>query len=259
MALRPTAGGGAETLLAGASGAIWGVLTALVAWLLAHGSTLPPAAAAALFRRLMVLLVLNALVSFLPQISWEGHLGGGIAGLFTAGLLNVIRSGDRTRRTAATVVLLLMPVLFVVGLMVVMQSGRAWGGLRQRVAYGDRVTELLPPVVPERVAPVERSAVLLLVRAPRGYFRTAAARARVAVLRSAAARLEAELSGPTTGIEELDRRREQVKAYAAARGRELDLLGAMLAARALPDVPAWQAWGDAARESERRWAEIPKP
>lgn len=287
MALRPTADNGAETLLAGASGAIWGLLTALLAWLLVHGSTLHPASADGLFRRLMVMLVVNGLASFLPQISWEGHLGGGVAGLLTAGLLNVARLGDRTRRVAAVVLLVSLPALCVSGLMLVMKTGRTWAVLRERAAQGEearrelnandhrrafneRVTELLPPVVPERaprpgrvmpagrLTPGERLTVVPLVCAPRGYFQTAAARLRVAAVRSAAARLEEGMSGPPTGDEEVDRRREQLRAYAAARGRELDLLGAMLAARSLPDVPAWQAWGDARREADRLWDELPK-
>jgi membrane associated rhomboid family serine protease len=274
MALRPTAEGGAETMLAGASGAIWGILTSLLAWLVLHGMRLPTPLANDLFRRLGLMLAVNAVASFAdPRISWEGHLGGGLAGLLAAGLLDVARAGDRQRRAAAVVVLVLLPVLFVTGLMLVAQSGRSWGVLRDRVAQGDaarreadeeahrqafkeQVTALLPPITPERVAPAEGSAVWLLARAPQGFFRTTAARARVAALRSAAAAAEAGMSGPPTGVPELDHRRERVREYAAARGRELDLLAAMFAARAVPDVPAWQAWGDARREADRLWDEL---
>ena len=92
MAIRP------DSLLAGASGAIWGIQMSLFAWLFTFRRHLPADLAADWFRRLSVVFVLNAGVSFLPGISWEGHLGGGVAGFLAAGLLNAARFGDRPRR-----------------------------------------------------------------------------------------------------------------------------------------------------------------
>jgi membrane associated rhomboid family serine protease len=275
MVLSPTAEGGAPVMLAGASGAIWGVSTSLVVWLMLFGSGLPPALAGDLFRRLCLTLAVNAAVSFLPTVSWQAHFGGGAAGALTAGLLNVVRFGDRRRRLAAVVALLLVPVVCVTGLLAAMRSSPAWATLRDRVAqvemarreveeeahrraYNEQASALVSPIAPEQVGPVEKSAVLFLSRAPRGFFQTTAMRAKVTALRAAAVRAEAGMSGPPTGVDVVDRRRNQVRAYAAARTREFDLLLAMLAGGGVPDAPAWQAWGDARREAERRWDEIAK-
>jgi membrane associated rhomboid family serine protease len=136
MALSPTVGGGVNTL-AGASGAIWGVSTSLLAWMLLFGSRLPPVLARNLFRRLCLMLAMNAGISCLPHISWEAHLGGGLAGFLTAGLLNVARLDDRPRRRAAVVILVLLPVVCVTGLLTAMQSSPDWVALRAREAQSE--------------------------------------------------------------------------------------------------------------------------
>jgi membrane associated rhomboid family serine protease len=275
MALSPAGEDGAVNMLAGASGAVWGVSTSLLLWLLLFGSYLPPVLAGDLFRRLCVMLALNAAASFLPNVSWQAHLGGGVAGFLTAGLLNAARFGDRRRRLAAAVTLVLLPVVCVSGLLTAMRSSPSWVALRERVAqaeaarraaedaahrqaYNEQASELVPPIAPDHVEPVEQSTVRHLVRAPRGFFETTVVRAKLTVMRAAAARAEAGMSVPPTGVEAVDRRRAQVRAYAAARVREFDLLLAMLDAGGVPDEAAWRAWGDARRDAARLWDEIAK-
>jgi membrane associated rhomboid family serine protease len=272
MALSPTGEGGAVLMLAGASGAVWGVSTSLLAWLILFGSRLPPPLARDLFRRLCVMLAINAAVSFLPNVSWQAHLGGGVAGFLTAALLHAARVGPRYRRLVAVVTLLLVPVVCVTGLLTAMQSSPAWGALRDRVAreeaarreaeeeahrraYNEQASSLVPPIAPEQFGAVERSVVLNLALGPRGVLGTIAVRAKLAALRAAATRAEEGMAAPPTGVDVVDRRRAQVRAYAAARGRELDVLQAMFAAGG-PDASAWKAWDDARREAERLWGEI---
>ncbi len=66
---------GGNALHAGASGAIWGLMTATLVYNLRHG--LNPTYA---FRG----IILNLVYSFSANVSWQGHIGGGIAGLIAA-------------------------------------------------------------------------------------------------------------------------------------------------------------------------------
>lgn len=66
---------GGRSLHAGASGAIWGLMTATLVYNLRHG--LNPANA---FRG----IILNLIYSFSAGISWQGHIGGGVAGVLAA-------------------------------------------------------------------------------------------------------------------------------------------------------------------------------
>ncbi|MBX9627256.1 MAG: rhomboid family intramembrane serine protease, partial [Gemmataceae bacterium] len=134
MAVHPSAESGAPILVAGASGAIWGVMTSLAAWLLLFRADLAPDMAADWGRQLGRMLILNVGVSFIPGVSWEAHLGGGVAGFVAAGLLNALRFGDRPRRVGAAVLLVLMPVGCVAGLVGAMRDGDAWAPLRRHQA-----------------------------------------------------------------------------------------------------------------------------
>ena len=69
----------------GASGAIFGILGALTAFLLQHRGVFGPAAQAQL-RQIGFLLVLNLVISLTPGIDAWGHLGGLIAGAACAAL-----------------------------------------------------------------------------------------------------------------------------------------------------------------------------
>ena len=66
---------GGNGIHAGASGAIWGLMTATLIYNLRHG--LSP------FYALRG-IVLNLVYSFSVNVSWQGHIGGGIAGLAAA-------------------------------------------------------------------------------------------------------------------------------------------------------------------------------
>jgi len=85
-------------------------------------------------RRLTVAIGVNVGLSFLPGISWESHLGGGVVGLVAAGLLNVMRFGDHNRQRIALGLLLALPVMSIGGLMVVMGRGENWTAYRGQLA-----------------------------------------------------------------------------------------------------------------------------
>ena len=84
----------------GASGAIWGLLGAEASLVLGRQGVLPDRIAAQARSGVLQNLFLNGLISFHPQVSWAGHLGGGIAGFLllqsgflTAGLPRWNRPG----------------------------------------------------------------------------------------------------------------------------------------------------------------------
>jgi membrane associated rhomboid family serine protease len=263
MALKP------EALLAGASGAIWGVLASLLAWLLLFRSRLPADVAGDWARRLWVVLLLNAGLSFLPGISWQAHFGGGVAGFVTAGLLSAVRSAGGWRRLVAAGCLLALPVGCVGGLVLAMKRGEAWADLRhaaeRRAAavreaawegYKANAPLRLTLLNPGSVRAVEKQvgAVLLL---------TGERRARAAVpfrawLAEAKAAADA-LAAPPEGTGSDDPPWPQVREYAAARARSLGLLQGMLDAPGAPDAAAWDAWGASRREADELWAGFGRP
>ena len=69
---------GGSGLHAGASGAVWALMTATLYYNLRHG--LNPAYA-------LRGIILNLVYSFSAGVSWQGHIGGGIGGLIAAFVL----------------------------------------------------------------------------------------------------------------------------------------------------------------------------
>ena len=265
MALRP------DSILAGASGAIWGIQMSLFAWLFAFRRHLPPDLANDWFRRLVVVFVLSAGVSFLPGVSWEGHLGGGVAGFLVAGLLNAARFGDRPRRISAWAFLALLPVLCVAGLAVSMDAKGlpGWQHLRERLAiarskaarqaFNTHVAPKLPGLAPPAVEKPEAELRELLKMTPRAPEQVSAARAEVEKLKEVADAVLRHTAGEPIGDEPFDRHRERVRAFAAARAKSFELLLAMLAEPTPPTAEAWDAWRAARRDADALWAELLKP
>jgi rhomboid protease GluP len=137
--------GGKVIVLAGASGALWGVLTSEVVWLVMNRSHLPPGDVRLWLQQILFTLLLNVGVSFLPNVSAAAHFGGGFAGILAAFLLRVHMHGPPAKRSMASVLLLFLPVIFVLGLSVAMDSDRRLQPFvadvyRQEI--GDRVGKL---------------------------------------------------------------------------------------------------------------------
>lgn len=273
MALRP------DTILAGASGAIWGIQMSLFAWLFAFRQHLPPDLANDWFRRLSVVFVLNAGGSFLPNVSWEGHLGGGVAGFVVAGLLNVTRFGDRTRRASAWFLIVLLPVLCVGALAGAMDAKGmpGWQRLRQRLAgaqearagaekreavraaeadYRTHAVPRLAELAPDATGRVEQEAVELALRTKRaGPDRVAAVKNKLRPLKAAADAVLRHTPAQPVGSAALDAVAPRARAFAAARARSLDLLLAMVDAPAPAPADQWAAWQAAHREAAALWAD----
>lgn len=90
-----------NTVLVGASGAIFGLFGV---WLVGSWRIRHTRAGAALYRQLLVLLGINAFFSFaVPRISWQGHLGGFLAGMLIGFLWGTIK--DKTTANRASVAL----------------------------------------------------------------------------------------------------------------------------------------------------------
>jgi membrane associated rhomboid family serine protease len=107
---------GAPVYLAGASGALWGVMTSAVVWLILNRSHLPPADVRHWLQQMFFTLLLNVGVSMLPGVSAAAHFGGGIAGALAAVLLRIHKNGPPPKRSVAAALLAGLPALFLLGL-----------------------------------------------------------------------------------------------------------------------------------------------
>jgi rhomboid protease GluP len=273
MTLRP------DSVLAGASGAIWGVQMSLFAWLFAFRRQLPPDLASDWFRRLGVVFVLNAGISFLPEVSWEAHLGGGAAGFLVATLLNVARFGDQQRRISAWVLIAFLPILSVAGLALAMDANGmpGWQHLRQRLAaeqearekaerkqkWDDAQAEFnthaeprLTQLAPDAVKQSEAEALIILPMRKRPEGRLKTLRAKIEALKTTADEAVSFTTRDPTGNAYIDTHRDRAKAFAVARSRSFALLLEMLASAEPPKAETWDAWKAARHEADRLWGEL---
>ena len=83
--------GGLPSYSVGASGAIWGLMGATLALVLGRRRVLPRLIARGLRQRLLVVLVINVGLSFMPGIDLYAHFGGGLVGFL------LTRSGRLTQ------------------------------------------------------------------------------------------------------------------------------------------------------------------
>ncbi|QJW96492.1 rhomboid family protein [Frigoriglobus tundricola] len=273
MALRP------DSILAGASGAIWGIQMSLFAWLFAFRHHLPADLAADWFRRMFVVFVLNVSLSFLDGVSWEGHLGGGVAGFLVAGLLNAVRFGDPQRRGTAYGLLALIPVLCVVGVAAVMDANGTpgWRRLHLRlesergasealarqqklraaqVEYNAEIAWRLAELSPERVRPFEWRALVLLGRTQRPGEKVSEFHQRAEALKGVADALVTCATRESSGDEAFDRHRERVRACAVARARAMGLLLGLLETNGPPPEAAMDAWRAARAEADQSFKNL---
>jgi membrane associated rhomboid family serine protease len=85
--------GGLPSYTVGASGAIWGLMGATLALVLGRRRVLPRLIARGLRQRLLLVLVINVALSFVPGIDLYAHFGGGLAGF-------LLTRSDRLTRPA---------------------------------------------------------------------------------------------------------------------------------------------------------------
>jgi hypothetical protein len=96
---------------AGASGALFGVLGSMVAWLFLNRRILPRAQVAHWQRQLITVFVINLFITFgIPNISKGAHIGGAIVGLMTAVPLYFVRFRHGQQRWLALAGLVAIPL-----------------------------------------------------------------------------------------------------------------------------------------------------
>lgn len=249
MAVRPVGPGDVPVVVAGASGAIWGLMGAVLAWFVRYRHDLPPNVAADMGRRLAFSVLLNIGICLLPQVSWEGHVAGGFAGFVAAGLLDAARFNTRSRRLVAGVLVLLVAPAAVAGLVLAMRYGDGWAPLRARVATPPPAIDpkpLLEPLRPEATQPARWAAVRVWLVSPE--FRAKARAAARADLDAVRGRVLAA--------------RDAVPAAhtaAGARLAELDRLRELVEQSTMPTVEEWQLWGDRRRDADGLWTSLTVP
>ncbi len=150
------------SLLAGASGAIWGLMASLAAWLLLHRQHLPPPMVSQSLQRLGVLFVINIAVSFIPGVSWAGHFGGGAVGFVVSCLFVISNRFGRVARWVALTLTVLLMAACVGGLMAYSERSERWLPLRQDETRAQQIDYVKSLNV--NLQPVARPVVDMLYR-----------------------------------------------------------------------------------------------
>ncbi len=122
-----------QTVGAGASGAIWGLMTSLITWLLLNRAHMPRPFLNNMLRQLFSLVLLNVFVSFVPGVSAAAHFGGGAAGVAASILMHGNRYGKGVLRYLATLGLVLFPVVCFAALVFAQRSDPHWEELDYEV------------------------------------------------------------------------------------------------------------------------------
>lgn len=133
MAVSPLVGADRIDVYGTASGGLWGVTAAVLAWMARNLKDAPPAAAADLVRRVVVVGVMNLVVSFGQGVSLGGQVGGAAAGLAVAVCLARLGKGKVRGRLALAG--LVVAVVAFAGLLVgAVLLSHDWQTVRQRVS-----------------------------------------------------------------------------------------------------------------------------
>ncbi len=132
MAAQPLSGAGDVEVYGSASGGLWGVTVAVLAWMARNLSVAPPQAAADCVRRVVVVGVMNLVVSFAQGVSVSGLVGGAAGGLAVAFFLARLGPG-RTERRLALLGLVLTAAAFAGLLATAVSVSKDWQTVRQRV------------------------------------------------------------------------------------------------------------------------------
>ncbi len=127
MYFKPVTPDGHAINLAGASGALWGIMGSMAIWLFFNRKLLPPHIVSRWAWQIGIALGLNILITFgIPGISGEAHFGGGIVGAICAVFVQQTSEDNRVRRIVGWVGTALVPVVCVGGLYDGMQRSKVW-------------------------------------------------------------------------------------------------------------------------------------
>jgi membrane associated rhomboid family serine protease len=102
--------------VAGASGAICGLIGMMASWVLLNRAYLPRELVASMMRGLIINVILIAFISMVPGVSFAGHLGGGAGGLVAAAPMTASRFGHGVQHWLGFVGALAVAVAAVVWL-----------------------------------------------------------------------------------------------------------------------------------------------
>jgi membrane associated rhomboid family serine protease len=116
----------------GASGAVCAVFSSWAVWFFYNRQHLPPPLFFAWQRNFFINIVLLVFISLFPGISWEGHLGGAIAGGILALWFCLFQMQTGWRRWLQWVGVLVIPVVSVGLLVRTMHSGGKWRQVRDQ-------------------------------------------------------------------------------------------------------------------------------
>jgi rhomboid protease GluP len=158
----------AGPVLAGASGAIWGLMCSIAAWIGLNRRHLPPQLIRQALGNWWFAILLNIAISFHPLISAPAHFGGGAVGVLVASLLYLERFSAGPQRSLATALLALTPVFFIAALNSARESDPRW----QRLVRANEEREREAALTAFRDGPAVR---VKEIRALRDQVETAAA------------------------------------------------------------------------------------
>lgn len=154
-----------NSVLAGASGSIWGMMTAILVWVVRVRVHLPASGEMqSLLRGLVTVLLINFVASAAPGVSWQGHFGGGLAGIAMAFLLEPLRGRRRTpaHRTLVLAGLTVLACAGPFGLILASRQTSDW--LKLRTAHTLRERLAVEPVRWQRVKDTYTQVTTALVR-----------------------------------------------------------------------------------------------
>ncbi len=110
----------------GASGAIWGLMISVIAWVWLNKAHMPRQQVNSMLRRLFNLVVISVLLSLAPGISLAAHLGGGAGGVAASLLMHGSRHGQRWIKVLSNIGALLLPFACLGALYASMRSEPQW-------------------------------------------------------------------------------------------------------------------------------------
>ncbi len=146
-----------STVGAGASGAIWGLMTSLITWLLLNRAHMPRPFLNNMLRRLSSLVLLNVFISFVPGVSASAHFGGGAAAVAASILMHGNRYGKGILKYVSTIGLVLFPVACFGALALAQRSDPSWEKLdynQRRVPEMEAAEERAKNIISSKLQPL---------------------------------------------------------------------------------------------------------
>jgi membrane associated rhomboid family serine protease len=156
-------------LLAGASGALWGILSAHAIWIIVNHNYLPRPLVVTWLRQLGIVFLVNVLITWqVPNISASAHFGGGGVGAIAALFLNYERFGNAWQRVLALLGLAGIPVLLVGALVRAQTVDPRWIELHIPVERDEWINRYRSRVVQlwDEVKQIKRTEIIPLRRIP---------------------------------------------------------------------------------------------